>query len=71
MARGNGGMGMVRLDTEEKTWETIPGAPAWSNAEGWNQPEYYTTIQTAVVRDGLYVLSRGGSGMGVARLNVK
>ena len=28
-------------------WQPLPGGPAWSDAEGWNQPQYYTTIQTA------------------------
>ena len=28
-------------------WEPLPDGPAWSDAEGWNQPQYYTTIQTA------------------------
>jgi hypothetical protein len=30
-------------------WQPLPDGPAWSDAGNWNQPQYYTTIQAAVI----------------------
>jgi hypothetical protein len=34
---------------DERTghWQPLPDGPAWNDTEGWDQPQYYTTIQTA------------------------
>jgi len=31
-------------------WQQLAGGPIWSDADGWNQPQYYSTIRTATVR---------------------
>ena len=32
---------------ETGAWKQLPNGPGWSDAAGWNAPEYYSTIQTA------------------------
>lgn len=40
----------------------------FSDAEGWDQHRYYSTIQVTVVRGELYILGRGKCGMYIYRL---
>ena len=51
----------------ENGWQQLPGGPAWSDAAGWNAPQYYSTIQTADVDgDGrAELLARSASGIEV------
>ena len=48
-------------------WQQLPDGPAWSDAGGWNRPEYYSTIQTGDVDgDGrAELLARSASGVQV------
>ncbi|MBK8447259.1 MAG: VCBS repeat-containing protein [Micropruina sp.] len=33
-------------------WQQLAGGPLWSDADGWNLPQYYSTIRTATVLRG-------------------
>ena len=44
LARGAGGI--VGWEYEDGAWQQLPDGPAWSDAAGWNQLQYYSTIQT-------------------------
>ena len=46
LARGAGGIEVYGFDSGTNTWEQMPNGPAWSDAQLWNTPEYYSTIQT-------------------------
>jgi len=65
LARGAGGM--QAWEYEKGGWHRLPDGPAWSDAGGWNAPEYYSTIHTGDIdgdgRDEL--LARSASGIQV------
>lgn len=71
LARSSTGMQVWKFDTTDKSWESLSETGPFSDAGGWNQQEYYLTIQTADVdgdgRD--EVLGRGANGMTVVRFN--
>ena len=47
IARGPDGIQAWNYDPVAKAWSNCPPGPAWSDAAGWNQVPYYSTIQTA------------------------
>jgi hypothetical protein len=47
LARGAGGISIWKCDKTTHQWTTLPDGPAWSDANGWNQPQYYSTIRCA------------------------
>ncbi|HZR39470.1 MAG TPA: VCBS repeat-containing protein, partial [Ktedonobacteraceae bacterium] len=57
----------------QSAWSTLPAGPALSDADGWNQPQYYSTIQTADVDgDGLpELLARGSAGINLWKCSQK
>lgn len=63
LARGAGGIVVWKFDGSE--WRQLPNGPSWSDAGGWNRPEYYSTIQTGDIDgDGrAELLARGAGGM--------
>jgi hypothetical protein len=66
LARGPGGMLVNRFDPDTGQWLTLPGkTPDLSDANGWNNPQYYRTIQTADIDgDGsAELLGRSSDGM--------
>ena len=46
LARAAAGIWAYQFDPATNAWAALPNGPAWSNATGWDQPQYYTTIQT-------------------------
>ena len=58
MARANAGIAIWRNDTENNSWSSLPNGPEWSDANGWADVTNYSTIQTAVVNNELYLLGR-------------
>jgi hypothetical protein len=50
LARGQTGLQAWKVkDNGDSTftWVPLPNGPAWSDANGWNQVQYYSSIQTA------------------------
>jgi hypothetical protein len=47
LGRAGSGMQIFKYDPNTKMWDQLPAGPAWSDARGWDQVQYYTTIQTA------------------------
>lgn len=46
--RGPGGILAYRFDTASgQWWDLLGDAPTWSDLQGWGEPQYYETIQTA------------------------
>ena len=46
LGRGAGGILIFRYDETTRQWIPFDG-PNWSDADGWNRPEYYSTIMAA------------------------
>jgi VCBS repeat protein len=66
LARGADGMQAWTFNSANATWTRLNEAnPAWNDASGWNQSQYYSTIQCADVNgDGrAEILARGADGM--------
>lgn len=65
LARGYEGMTVHEWDTTLGLWKEISGSGPFSTAEGWEHPQYYTTIQTADIDgDGAAeLLGRSASGL--------
>lgn len=65
LARGYNGMTVHEWDATLGLWKELSTSGPFSNPEGWNHPEYYSTIQTADIDgDGsAELLGRGVSGM--------
>lgn len=63
--RGGGGILVNRFDTTAGVWIAKNPGPPLSDQEGWNQPQYYTTIQLADIdgNPGAELLGRGGAGI--------
>ena len=73
LARGAAGMETWRFNVISNTWESVVGSnPPWSDDNGWDGQEHYSTIQTADVDgDGrAELLARGAAGMETWRFNV-
>jgi len=67
LGRGHAGIHTYKL--EGNTWKFIAGdSPAWGDKGGWNNECYYSTIQTAVVNNELYLLGRGHAGIHTYKL---
>jgi hypothetical protein len=47
IARSPDGIIAYRWDKGSTSWTALPAGPALSDAGGWNQPQYYSTIQVA------------------------
>jgi hypothetical protein len=72
LARADQGMVTWKFNGTDSWIKLVPGnAPAWSDAVGWDDIANYSTIQTAVVKDELYLLARGDRGMQTWKLNVR
>lgn len=70
LARANAGMETYRLNPATDRWSLLAGAsPKWSDADGWNDPANYSTIQTAVVKNELFLLARANAGMLTYKFN--
>lgn len=74
LARGIWGIHTWQFNFARLTWEELAtNDPPLSDQEGWNVPQYYSTIQACVVqRDGgdqLMLLARGSGGINTWRFN--
>ena len=74
LGRGAGGMELYRWNSEQRQWsDNLGTCGRFRDPEkgkiGWNSPQYYSTIQTAVVDDTLFLLGRGAGGMELYRWN--
>jgi hypothetical protein len=49
LARNAFAVEIWRWDKASAAWAVAPGGPAWSDAAGWDEVQYYATIQTARV----------------------
>jgi hypothetical protein len=47
LARYIGGILAWYYDKSKGQWYSLPGGPQWGDVNGWNRPEYYSTIQCA------------------------
>ena len=67
--RSNEGIRTYRFDTSQNHWVFLLLGPALSNANGWNNEEFYSTIQFADIDgDGSQeLLARAAAGMRVFR----
>jgi hypothetical protein len=64
LARANLGMHTWKFDAGNSNWALVAvNMPVWSDAAGWNDGANYSTIQTAVVQDALYLVARSNGGM--------
>ena len=64
LARADRGMQTWRFDAAGATWSRlVKNIPEWADDGGWDKPEYYSTIQTAVVGNELFLLARAANGM--------
>ena len=64
LARANGGIMTWKFNAQEKRWSRLTlHRPALSDENGWSDVASYSTIQTAVVNDELYLLARANRGM--------
>jgi parallel beta-helix repeat protein len=72
LARGGNGMQTYRFNSAGNSWELVAsGNPDWSDAGGWGDEKYYSTIQTGDIDgDGkAELLARSASGMETYRFN--
>ena len=65
VGRADAGIETWRFDTGTSSWSLLAVAsPPWSdNPNGWNDETNYSTIQTAVVNDELYLVGRADAGI--------
>jgi ribosomal protein L24E len=70
LARANDSMITLRYNSATDKWDDVAtNDPAWSDASGWDDVSNYSTIQTAVVDDQLYLLARANASMITLRYN--
>jgi hypothetical protein len=70
LARADAGIHTWRFNAGNDSWSMLRGdSPAWSDASGWNDVDNYSTIQTAVANNVLYLLARANAGIHTWRLN--
>ncbi len=71
LARGGAGVDLWCYDTAQSTWsKRSDDTPAWSDASGWSEERYYSTMRLAVAGDNLYLLARGGAGVDLWRAGI-
>ena len=70
VARSNNGILTFRFDTEADAWFQIgAGAPAWSDASGFDDVANYDTMRLEALGDDLYLLARTDDGVDTWRLD--
>lgn len=68
--RSKSGIQTYFFDENTNTWTNLSGDdPAWSDP-AWSNPAYYSTIQTVVIEDKLYLLGRSKDGIQMYQLTV-
>src|SRR5690606_4158779 len=72
LARTNKGINLWKFNTGNNSWsELTSNTPEWSDTNGWKDKSNYSTIQTAVVKDNLYLLARGKKGIQCWNFNTR
>ncbi len=74
VARDAYGIQLWEFDTSSNTWKQLSAnRPAWSDAEGWGQPQYYSTILAADVvgYGGAELMARSAYGLETWSLHLK
>jgi hypothetical protein len=67
IARGSDGLHTYRFDKQTNTWSPLSKIAELSDADGWDQPQHYITIQLADVdgSPGAELIARGSDGLHV------
>jgi hypothetical protein len=65
LVRGTAGIRAYKFDPVTRTWSRLPDGPPLSDASGWGNPQFYSTIQCADVDgDGrAELIARGAGGI--------
>ncbi len=64
LARADKGINTWKFNTGSNTWAKLASnTPIWSDNNGWKDETIYTTIQTTVVNDKLFLLARAKKGI--------
>ena len=71
IGRGGQGLEAYKYDKTANNWIALPILTAWSDANTWNQPQYYSTIQCADIDgDGqAELIGRSGQGLEIYKLD--
>ncbi len=70
LARANKGIQTWKFNAGNKSWSQLASnSPEWSDADGWSDVANYSTIQTAVVKNELYLLARADAGIQTWKFN--
>jgi hypothetical protein len=70
LGRADKGIDTLKFNPGANRWYKLAShSPGWSDASGWNDISNYSTIQTAVVNNELYLLARANNGIHTWRLN--
>jgi tRNA(Leu) C34 or U34 (ribose-2'-O)-methylase TrmL len=65
-AREHRGMLTYIFDMKNKKWDRVPYikfSPEFSDAEGWNKPECFSTIKTFAIKDKIFLIAREYRGL--------
>jgi hypothetical protein len=57
--RGTDAIHLIEYDTAHNSWRSLNGFSIFSNASGWNRPEYYLTLKTTTLNNKVYITGRG------------
>lgn len=66
--RASRGMLVYKTLADKKIQLVSDGDIAWSDSEGWNHEQYYSTIQAVADSNSIYFVARGYGGMVIQRL---
>ncbi|MCP4611257.1 MAG: hypothetical protein GY845_21310, partial [Planctomycetes bacterium] len=70
LARADAGIHTWKFNAENNSWSKLASnSPGWSDASGWDDVTNYSTIQTAVVNNELYLLARANTGIHTWKFN--
>ena len=69
LARAPNGILAYEFKPAANAWGKLPDGPAWSDATFWDDPKYYTTIQTGDGDGRDELLARGAAGIWAYEFN--
>ena len=69
IGRGEDGVWTYQFDASNNSWQNLTSGGPFTDGQGWNQPQYYSTIQIAGAGNNLYMIGRGGDGVWTYRLD--
>src|SRR5574337_795453 len=62
---GDTGLLVYQWDDRQEKFDQLYTTGLFTDADGWNQPQYYKTIQTPVFNNQLMLLTRGAGNAGL------